>query len=263
MDNPFSTISKENTSQYTHFISLGYFCSVAMELERYGFRNASYPFDWLVTPAFDRVIDAIDNSFENFLDYDVLEQDTVKRQIYYDRGYKCAFVHDFDRFRPLAGQLPEVTDKFKRRIDRFYRDITEPTLFVRYINDENTDARTRRSDELLWIESNLDRINSSIRRYNANNDILWIANSGVTSDLIHIYNVDKDPNDTVARRPFEQNHELGLLFDAFDMPGRDGNLQRYLNKERRKKSKINRIRKRVSDTIRDAIHDEYVHVILR
>ena len=35
--------------EYKHFISLGYFCSVAMELERFGLRSESGPFDWVIS----------------------------------------------------------------------------------------------------------------------------------------------------------------------------------------------------------------------
>ncbi len=259
MENPFNTISKENTPQFTHFISLGHFCSVAMELERYGFRNASYPFDWLVTPRFDSVIEAIDSHFEGFLDYDALEQDSFKRQIYYNHCCHCSFVHDFDRYTPLSQQMAAVSEKYKRRIDRFYTDIASPTLFVRYINDEGIDTQNTRSSEIVWIENNLDRIYDCIRHDNPNNDILWIANEGVVSDYIHIYNVEKDPNDNVARRPFEKNPELGTLFDNFDIPGREQNLQRYLNKENKKKSLSHRVLSKTSETIRKVVLREYIH----
>lgn len=245
-------------SAFTHFISLGYFCSVAMELERYGFRNASYPFDWLVTPRFDCVIDAIDTYFEGFLDYDALEQDPVKRQIYHNRNIHCSFVHDFNKYTPLSDQLPDVSDKFKRRIDRFYRDISEATLFIRYINDEDLTSDGR-SSELVWIENNLDRIFGSIRHDNPENDILWIANTGVTSDRIQIYNVEKDAGDNVARRPFEKNPELGQLFDSFEIPDREQNLQRYLDKEQRKKTISYRLRKKATNAIESAFKHEYIH----
>ena len=50
---------------FSHFISLGYFCSVALELERVGLRSASSPFDWLVSD-FSGVIDLIENHFDSF-----------------------------------------------------------------------------------------------------------------------------------------------------------------------------------------------------
>ncbi len=52
---------------YKNIMSLGYFCGVARELERVGLRNASYPFDWIISTDFKQVIKLIENNFENFL----------------------------------------------------------------------------------------------------------------------------------------------------------------------------------------------------
>lgn len=35
--------------KYENFISLGYFCSVALELQRLGLRSCSSPFDWCIS----------------------------------------------------------------------------------------------------------------------------------------------------------------------------------------------------------------------
>lgn len=32
-----------------NYISLGYFCSIAMDLEKLGLRNESLPFDWVIS----------------------------------------------------------------------------------------------------------------------------------------------------------------------------------------------------------------------
>lgn len=61
-DNIFET-------NYKHVISLGFFCSVALELERKGVRDASYPFDWLISD-FQGVIKVIENRFYDFLNID-------------------------------------------------------------------------------------------------------------------------------------------------------------------------------------------------
>ena len=71
-------ISKSKS--YSHFISLGYFCSVAMELERTGLRASSSPFDWLISD-FTGVTDVINNHFKDFLDYDLLFQNHQHHQM--------------------------------------------------------------------------------------------------------------------------------------------------------------------------------------
>ncbi len=119
-----------NSSRFNHYISLGYFCSIAMQLEKYGFRDASYPFDWLISD-FRSVISTIDNGFKSFLCYENLYQNENNRAVYLDKKYEFLFVHDFSKYLSLSGQLPKVQEKYNRRIQRFYRNRTEPTLFIR------------------------------------------------------------------------------------------------------------------------------------
>lgn len=64
---------KTNLKIFSNFISLGYFCSVALELERLGYRNFSNPFDWLISD-FKGVLELIENDFENFLSMQYLFQ---------------------------------------------------------------------------------------------------------------------------------------------------------------------------------------------
>lgn len=42
-------LDKEQTIIYQNYISLGYFCGVAQDLEKLGLRNTSSPFDWCIT----------------------------------------------------------------------------------------------------------------------------------------------------------------------------------------------------------------------
>lgn len=186
-------------------ISLGYFCSVALELERIGLRSASYPFDWTISD-FEGVIDAIENNFIHFLDYEYLYQNKEIHSHYRNKKYRISFFHDFDQYRSLYSQLPEVRKKYDRRINRFYSSITKPTLFIRYI--DATKDENGKSVELSYIENNYKKIIKLLKSYNSNNDIVFIANSKVESDAIKIYHVDPDENDTVSRKPLEQNAEL-------------------------------------------------------
>ena len=47
---------------FDHVISLGWFCSPAHEIRRIGLRDASYPFDWLITHNFSIIINLIKNN---------------------------------------------------------------------------------------------------------------------------------------------------------------------------------------------------------
>lgn len=81
---------------YSHYISLGYFCEVAQDLEKLGLRDASSPFDWGIS-CLKNVIEAIDCEFEGFLDYDNLSQDIANRAHYREDKYNFYFFHDFDK----------------------------------------------------------------------------------------------------------------------------------------------------------------------
>ena len=103
---------------YTNYISLGYFCEVAQDLEKLGLRNASSPFDWGIS-YFANVIDAIDKRFDGFLDYENLSQSAFDRSNYHEDKYHFYFFHDFDKYKSLDKQYQSVRDKYWRRINRF------------------------------------------------------------------------------------------------------------------------------------------------
>lgn len=224
-------------TQFKHFISLGYFCSVALELERFGLRNASYPFDWNIVE-FTGVIAAINNNFENYFDANFLEQSKKYHNYYRNRQYGVQFYHDFNKYDSLYSQLPAVKNKYKRRIERFYNDIKEPTLFIRYISDEkrNNDGK---SIELLWIEQNYEMIFKSLTKYNPNNQIMFWGNNELDSEKIKIYHVQKDKNDVVARKPADKNYDIYNLLNSYNFPNKEHNISIYKQKQRgRIKSKI-------------------------
>ena len=123
-------------TQFKHVISLGSYCSVAQALKDLTFRDASYPFDWVISESFEKVIELIKNDFDGFLKYNNLYQYTYNRDRYKNNKYLISFFHDFNRRESLRIQLPYVKRKYKRRIRRFYNDIKEPTLLIRYIRDK-------------------------------------------------------------------------------------------------------------------------------
>lgn len=244
-------------THYKHYISLGYFCSVAMELEKYGLRDCSYPFDWLITD-FEGVILAIESGFSDYLNYENMYQNRDIRSTYTDQKYHFSFIHDFNKYARLSKQISSVRDKYQRRIDRFYQNITEPTLFVRYISDELLDENGK-SLELIYIEENLPRILALIKQYNSQNEIMWIANKGVDSDIITIYTVNPDNNDTCCRKPFDNNGELHDFFSTCIYEGREENLARYDTKTKKKSSLLYRARVKVKSRFERLVKREYIH----
>ena len=74
-----------------------------------------------------------------------------------------------------------------------------------------------------------------LKSFNKENDILFIANEGIFSEKILIYNVQKDENDLVARNPIHENQDLYNKFSCIDYPRREININRYIKKEKDKK----------------------------
>ena len=244
--------------QYEHFISLGYFCSVALELDRIGLRSSSYPFDWCISN-FEGVIETIRNQFEGFLDYEHLLQSDATYNHYFNETYRIWFFHDFDKYHPLKKQLPKVRKKYMRRIERFYNDIKHPTLFVRYISDEIINESTNKSIELEYIEKNHIEILSLLKSFNRENEIIYIANRGVSSSIINIFNVDKDDNDGVARKPLEKNQSLNDFLMSFEYNDRQNNIAVYNKKLKRKGNRFFQIYRERRDNLKKRIFPEYIH----
>lgn len=218
--------------KFKNFISLGYFCEVAKDLELLGLHNTSSPFDWVISD-FEKNIILINNKFNNFMLKNNLEQSINDRNHYCDVKYNFYFFHDFSQFKSLDKQYDIVHEKYERRINRFFENITKPTLFVRYISDELKNS-TGKAKELRYIEDNYDYIINTLKKYNSQNEIIFIANNEVTSSKVKIYNVTKDYNDIVSRHPIINSHELLNLFSKFQVPNQKNNIKRAQQKYKKR-----------------------------
>lgn len=163
-------------TEFKYVISLGSYCPVAQAIKDLSFRNASYPFDWVISESFEKVIELIKNNFDGFLDYDNLYQYTYNRDRYKNNKYLISFFHDFNRRESLRIQLPYVKRKYKRRIHRFCNNIMEPTLLIRYITNKK---------DIEYLKINYLEIISFFKKYNCKNEILFILNEG---EDVHIPN---------------------------------------------------------------------------
>ncbi len=130
-------------------------------------------------------------------------------------------------------------------------------LYCYGISDEKTTEGISR--ELTYIEENYDLIINLLKSYNKDNDILFIANNGVTSSKLTIYNVPIDKNDTVARNPICENSVLYNKFSNVELPDKDENIKRYLAKEKNKKRLQNRIKRKLKFTYKKLFFKQYSH----
>ena len=189
--------------KYQNIISLGYFCSPAIELNHLNLRKSSQPFDWVVSGNFSKVLELIDNNFKDFLNPKFLFQYKEHPQYYRNTKYDIDFYHDFDELRSFNKQIDKIKHKYDRRISRFYKTIKEPTLFLRYICSNK---------EAIYINHNYEKITKLLKSYNSDNDIIFVANKEdsylKTSSDIKVWYVEKDINDGVARHFLRENSEL-------------------------------------------------------
>jgi len=177
--------------RFSNVISLGHFCSPAAEFERIGCRKCSFPFDWLITPSIENVISLIENGFEDFLTADYFYQ--LKQYPGYYRNVKLNidFYHDFSPLKSFDSQIADVTQKYTRRINRFYQEIQNPTLFCRYIT----------KSDYHYIMENHNNILAVLKKYNRENEIIYVANDDIGEPLesVEICYVKKDDGDSVCR----------------------------------------------------------------
>ena len=167
--------------------------------------------------------------------------------IFRNDKYNIEFYHDFSAYKPLEEQIISVKEKYNRRIARFYQDIKEPTLFVRYI-DEKKDNNGQ-FKELKWIEENKDKIDKVLKSYCKYNEIIYIGNSNLTSKVINIFPVEKDNNDNVARKPLEKNEDLNAFLNSIDCTNKKQNIEIYQKKDRQRTRFSMRLNKKIEEKI--------------
>jgi len=194
--------------KFSNIVPIGFFCGVAQELERIGLRNCAYPIDWLITEL-EPLIDCISCNFMDFLNLKYLEKDLTEKEQKYtyvvqNTKYHIKFFHDFQKGISIEDQLQDVTEKYDRRIQRFYKNISEqPTLFIRYIKNEA---------EWKYIEEHYQEILNWLKSYHPNHEIIYIINDDVcvtnAALPITIFLVKKDKNDSVSRKCFLQNKRI-------------------------------------------------------
>ena len=187
--------------KYQNIISLGYFCSPAIEFKRIERRQFSLPFDWLMTHDFSIVMDLISNNFKDFLNPEHMYQFDRHPEYYRNHPLDIDFFHDFSAFKSFDSQIGGVTEKYNRRIKRFYQVIAQPTLFLRYVNGKEID----------YINTNYKHIVDTLQSFNAENRIIFVSNDdycGRFGAKIPVYYVKKDPNANNARAFLDGNDEL-------------------------------------------------------
>ncbi len=212
-------------SSFRHVISLGFFCSVAKELEQLGLRDASYPFDWVISD-FKGIIDCLCDNFEHFFDMESFCQHPIDKEYYINNCYKLWFYHDFSLYKPLAKQFGTFKRKYNRRIARFLAAIAEPTLFIRYVQADDAASK----DEVEYLEKNIVKIRQILKNYNSKNELIIIANESLNIHIDNVYKVQKDPHRTRCWHPLSNNKGLYNILSNISIPSKLDNMSFYHKK---------------------------------
>lgn len=225
---------------YQHVISLGHFCAVATELDKLGLRDASLPFDWVISPL-ESVLYMIESHFDGFLEIDNLKREDKRKYIVKDKKYDIAFYHDYKPNLSIESQHSEVKSKYERRIKRFYEHIKEKTLFVRYIETK---------EEYDYLCNNYESVISLLKQYNDENELLLITKDIQEKSLpvftIYTGKVPKRSSQKFARLNKELYETLSNL--PYPEDKKRENLKRY------KKALPNRIKNTFRKAFRKIIY---------
>lgn len=138
------------TRNKMNIIPLGADCATAIYLQTRNLRQTAYPFDWNVSYFdFDRIIS---NKFQDFLP-SASEQHT-----------DCTFfMHDV---------FPRDREKYARRIERFWQDVSGPEVFLLRIGHsehhhyELANLKNHKEDHVMDEISQMNNAISAIRGFN-------------------------------------------------------------------------------------------------
>ena len=136
-----------------------------------------------------------------------------------------SFNHDFNEYEPLANQLDKVEEKHQRRIERFYNNIQEPTLFIREIPGIK---------EVEYIEDNYLHIKRILKSFNSDNEIIFVTRRSLESSMVKLYKAKTEYTLEGYNTFFRINEELYIYLDKEIYYPRD---QRKINFETYKKKR--------------------------
>lgn len=189
--------------KYDIIYSIGRDCACAMYMKVAHLRACSGPFDWLTNADFKTRIDLIVNNFRHFLD----KKDIVpleknpnipnddKCDYYQNIRNNFHFYHDFPINVPFDKSFLDVSDKYQRRIQRFYDNImtSDKVLLIWFSHYHNTsdkdilDASNRickkfnKQIDFLIIEHK-ENVNKAIKRKIADNITRYTVHTHMFDD---------------------------------------------------------------------------------
>ena len=119
--------------KYDIIYSIGHDCACSMYLKKHQLRVVSGPLDWLTSVPAHMRFNMILNDFVDFMnieDFVFVEKNPNivnddKCDYYKNVRTGLYFYHDFASGIPLTQSFEDVAEKYRRRIERFYKNIRE------------------------------------------------------------------------------------------------------------------------------------------
>ena len=139
-------------TEYDFIVSIGADCACTRYLRKNNLQKESYPFDWLTNAASSEGslggrFDLILNEFKDFMNLEDLKSLPKDSEMFNNKNFDyyentkngLYYFHEFPRGVEPQEIWPEVRDKYKRRIKRFYQMIQEndKVLFVWFSHRAN------------------------------------------------------------------------------------------------------------------------------
>ena len=155
---------------FDNYISLGYYCGVAASMSKMGIRCTSGPFDWYISGEFKGVLSCLENDFSDFLCKDNLEVTNAGTSI---TNTKYLFHMGHEIKNSFEQDYESINEKYMRRIKCFREQIKQRTCFIRVIYNVK---------ELRYILENQAFINDIIKKFNIDNEIIYIVAKSIFGD---------------------------------------------------------------------------------
>lgn len=244
-------------NNFKHIVPLGSSCGVAMMLERTGLRKNAYPFDWIISE-WSGVEKSIKNDFKDWFNIELLYQSVDLANAYKNRGYNIKFFHDFNGYEPLDRQIEKVQSKYARRIFRFYKDISEPTFFIRKVLTEKSE------EEICYLIENYYAIRAMLKSFNKDSEIYFIIDkNSLKQDVLdcelrkRIFLLNEKDSEDLSKAVQMDGEQtiIEFLCSLKIVKDQELGLRFFEEKQRKKKSFIKKIIKRLLGFVRK----EYRH----
>lgn len=106
--------------------------------------------------------------------------------------------------------------KYNRRIERFFKDISEPTVFFRYVVCKK---------DYSYIINKGQNIEQLIKIFCPEHKIIYLVHHNSLKICgVEYCLIDKDANDWISRTPMRKNAELESRLIDFTFPNREKTL---------------------------------------